>query len=338
MADVRGPAVLVSRLDGRARELVRASKKSSTQTSYAGALRVFNTFWTEVGGGLPPFPLSRQTELRFVSWLSLDHPVRASTAAQYLSAVRSHALLQSAEASEVPVSLAVKGMAQLALGDRSVTLKPTWLASSAVLAASQLLTTLMTPEPSLSDCQALVAVLVGFLFLSRASTICAVRPADFSFSSGSLVLCERYRKSKELPEARALHYVMVPESPAHSISAFLVFLARAHPTMLSQPLVSLHLRSSPAVCIDACIAITSRLIKVSPMTSHSLRRGGAVSMLAVGIPLTKICEWGGWAGPASIQPYIAGRAFTRPSPADVVCFGWMTSQSHPSIGVSSPLV
>ena len=98
----------------------------------------------------------------------------------------------------------------------------------------------------------------------------------------------------------------------------------------------------PATCSlsvsDACITIASRVVSSAPMQSHSLRRGWAVSMLSVGVPLTKICEWGAWAGPASVQPYIVGRAFTRPTPADIICFGWMTSQSHPSIGVSSPLV
>lgn len=343
LEDVRGTAVLVSRLDGRARELLLASKKASTQASYAGALKVFDTFWRKVGGGRSPFPLSAQTELRFVAWLSSDHPVRASTAAQYLSAVRAQAMLQSAEASDAQVSLAVKGMAQMHLSVQRSTVKPTWRASWVILAAHQLILCLMAPEPSLSDCQALVAVLMGFLFLSRASTICASRPGDFAVSGSSLILSEGYRKSKTVPEPRAMQFCLGPDSPAWSISAFVGHLSRSHPAMMLQPLVSMHQRTSPAASIDSCIATTSRLIRhrdpgVQCMTSHSLRRGGAVSMLAVGVPLTKICEWGGWAGEASVRPYIAGRAFTHPAPADMVCFGWMVSLPPQVIRVSSPLV
>ena len=70
---------------------------------------------------------------------------------------------------------------------------------------------------------------------------------------------------------------------------------------------------------------------MTTMPSHSLRRGGAVSMLSVGVPLTRICEWGNWAGEASVRPYITGRAFQQPAPADLICFDWMARTSQPNL-------
>jgi hypothetical protein len=318
----------MSVLDIRARELLVAAKRSSTQTAYAGALRVFDKFWSESETGAPVFPVSNAVELRFVAWLSSSHPVQASTAAQYLSAVRSHGMLCATTVSEAHVSLAVKGLSLLRPSRTKADIKPTFLATSVIAAAHQLIVCLMDPNPNLRDCQSLAAVVVGFLFASRASTLCSIRPVDFSLIGSSLVLCESYRKSKDLMMPRTMQLVMGPGSPAWAISSYVSYVRLHQPGLVEQSLVSLHRHASPAARIDSCLVDVSRLTKslfatTAPCSSHALRRGGAVSMLAVGVPLSKICEWGHWAGEASVRPYIAGRAFQQPTPADRVCFDWM---------------
>lgn len=328
MEALRGPTLLVARLDMRSRELISASKKPSTRVAYDAALRVFQQFWSTLGLDYAPFPLSRETELRFVSWLSHEHPVQSSTVQQYLSAIRSHGELISPTVTIEHVSQAIKGMAQTAASGKASVLAPTWLAAWVVAAGHKLVSLIASAAPSMIDCQSLAAVIIGFLFLSRSSTICEIRPCDFTMVGDSLVLCENYRKSKEVPVPRTLQLVVTPGSPQAALKSYLLFCEARHPLLWSVSVVSLHVNAKPSPRVDACIRFACRQVKlvhpeVEVMSSHSLRRGGAVSMLAVGVPLTMIREWGHWKGESSIRPYIEGRAFQRPTPSDVLCFGWM---------------
>jgi len=315
-------------LDLRARALISASKKPSTRVAYSAALRVFQQFWSSLGSDSSPFPLSHATELRFVSWLSHEHPVQSSTAQQYLSAVRSHAELISPVVTMEHVSHAIKGMAQTASIGKPSVLAPTWLAAWVVTAGHSLVVLISSASPSMIECQSLAAVMIGFLFLSRSSTICEVRPCDFTVMGDTLILCENYRKSKEVPVPRTLQLLVTPGSPQAALKSYLLFCEARHPLLWKQSVVSLHVNAKPSARVDACIRSACRQVKlvhpeVEVMSSHSLRRGGAVSMLAVGVPLTKIMEWGHWKGESSIRPYIEGRAFQQPTPSDVLCFGWM---------------
>jgi len=314
-------------------KLLTAAKRLSTQTAYASALKVFDLFWARAGIGGSPFPLSHATELRFVTWLSVEHPVRSSTAAQYLSAVRSHSMLSSSPVSAEHVSLAVKGMANLEAVCEPKPVKQTWLASYVMGAASKLLVLLAAPSPPLVECQALVASIVGFLFLSRASTVCAIRPVDFSVVGATLLFCERYRKSKQVPSPRTLQLRLDSSSPAWSVVEYCSFLRKHHPDLIEQSIISFFPQAYPAARVDACLGVACRLLGddgpgLHPWSSHALRRGGAVSMLAVGVPLIKICEWGHWSGESSIRPYIVDRAFQCPSPADLVCFEWLVGTNR----------
>jgi len=226
------------------------------------------------------------------------------------------------------VSLAIKGLAQQQGIQAKGVMAPTWLASSVIIAARLLLSALEATTLDLVKCQALVASIVGFLFLSRASTICNILPSDFAVVNRSLLFRESYRKSKLVPVPRVLQFRLEPASPAWAIVVYCEVLKLRRSDLMGQSMVSLYAQVSPAARIEACLTTVAKLVEkdvggVVPTSSHCLRRGGAVSMLAVGVPLTKICEWGHWAGEPSIRTYITGRAFQCPSPADRVCFEWL---------------
>ena len=61
-------------------------------------------------------------------------------------------------------------------------------------------------------------------------------------------------------------------------------------------------------------------------THHALRRGGATSAHAIGVPLETLCFWGGWSfGSDSIYRYID---FSHEaSAADFQFFGWMLARA-----------
>lgn len=331
-------------LDERAQFLMLSAKKETTRTSYLSALKVFDAFWLASGEVGSPFPVSHASELRFVAWLSRDHPVQSSTAAQYLSAVRSHSMVSFAPTSAAHVSLAVKGMALLQSAVKPVGLAPTWPAEAVVVAARLLLSALGKSRPDFMECQALVSSIVGFLFLSRAATLCSVRPSDFTVVNRTLLFCESHRKSKLVPQPRSLQFLLESGSPAWAVAVYGQVVGLKYPDLMDRSLVSLFTQSSPAARVEACLRTVVRLIGdnvtvILPTSSHCLRRGGAVSMLAVGVPLTKICEWGHWAGEPSVRPYVAGRAFQCPSPADKLCFSWLAVANRSLLDESpSPLV
>ncbi len=223
-ADGRAHPSQPDQLQASLDSLLAASQKASTRASYAAAVAMFRKFWSDTRQSGPAFPLHDDSLLMFVAWLDL-RGVKATTAQQYVSAVRHTNALQTGAGADRKLELAFRGMTnKRAESQGTDPLKPAWLPEWTVKAADMLSELLSTPRPSLSDVQALATSILGFLLAQRASSLVALRAQDLTASSTFLQVREQTRKTKG---ATSVHIFEIPveAGSAASMCKFVKFMS-----------------------------------------------------------------------------------------------------------------
>lgn len=174
-------------------------------------------------------------------------------------------------------------------------------------------------QTSSSRVRMLAAVVFGFLFASRATTIVSALAGDLCVRGSSLVFLERKRKMKQ---AQGLRELCVPVACCLA-SALVEFMhwSRFQGVSAQSSLFGLKGRYHGQVITSAL----QHVLGQQRVSSHMLRRGAAVAMLAAKVPMPRILSWGGWATEASVKPYLHGREFVSVSSHDLACFSWMAS-------------
>ena len=179
--------------------------------------------------------------------------------------------------------------------------------------------------------------MLGFLFALRAQTVVSIRLCDVVLRQDHLELREYIRKSRRPQQARTLSINITHCDPAKRLYQYFKGVqARVGTVEQTQPafafVSSLPTTMAPAGCINHAIQEVFSKLNLSSsddmrMTSHSLRRGAAVSMHTLDVPLSRILNWGAWASMISFKPYIQGRVWTQASKEDHICFDHLTRSS-----------
>jgi hypothetical protein len=176
------------------------------------------------------------------------------------------------------------------------------------------------------DTASAAAVVFGFLFLLRASSLASVNMGDVTISHDKLSLNLRKRKSKQSPQAKAMSIPVHRCEPALALSKYLQ-AAFGKVADGDSPFLFDN-NKSPSIVVNEAIQTTYQWLGLpthDAPPSHSLRRGGAVSMFAVGVLSQRILSWGSWESENSLRPYIKDRAWCSATHSDNVCFSWMLS-------------
>ena len=170
------------------------------------------------------------------------------------------------------------------------------------------------------------AVVFGFLFLLRASSLASVTMRDVTVSHDKLSLNLRKRKSKQSPQAKAMTIPLARSELARTLAKYLQAASTKIAAGASPFLFNNH--KSPNIVVNDAIQTTYTWLGLSlhdAPPSHSLRRGGAVSMSAVGVRTERVLSWGSWESETSLRPYIKDRAWCSATHFDNTCFSWMLS-------------
>lgn len=176
--------------------------------------------------------------------------------------------------------------------------------------------------------QACALTIFGFLFAARASTILAVKVDDVKVSDGYVIFTEGKQKSKSIRGTRQLKVPIHSCILADAIAKFVQHCNSKYPSskqLFGEGKLS-EVQAGAAVTKRIHAALKAlRLDHDGAMSSHSLRRGAAVAMNSLNVPVERMLSWGAWASQASLRPYVMDRAWSVASEADRLCFGWMVA-------------
>jgi integrase len=171
------------------------------------------------------------------------------------------------------------------------------------------------------------ATLFGFMFALRASTIIAVRRCDVDLQPTKIVFKEIKRKSHQTQTTRVVELPIDVCQPAKALHKMLSIIFSTWKQPMQASLFSFNSDGTANTQVTEAINIALATIGVDSshlgLTSHSLRRGAAVSMYSLGAPMQRILSWGAWKSQDSVQPYIKDRAWHAKSTSDQLCFAWM---------------
>lgn len=303
--------------------------RPTTRRNYA---RIHSTYVSHCHSlGYQPHPVSWQSLASFAVVLR-DQQLKPQTIRAYISSVLA---VEKLSFRTVPPEL-MEHLTRLFQGidNNSVethgvpALRPAISARDVATIASKILSMRNSRTQSMA-----AAVVLGFLFALRASTIVAIKLADIVVAPESLVLLETTRKSRTPRTTRRLEVPTRLCAPAATLWTYFsqVQSKRARDSWSSVPAFAFV---PPTATTAQAQLVSTAMERVyaelglqmpdSALTSHALRRGAAVSMHAVGVPLPRLLSWGAWQAEASVRPYLQGRAWQPATAYDRMFFQHMT--------------
>ena len=327
-------------LGRRAMDLVAGSMAPSTIATYGANFRKFLRFCEEQS--VDPLRTSETDILRYVAWIGQEGSVAAASLQPYLSAInrflgdhgqepvalgplvaraRQGLKLQQRDQDPQDVRVPLPPQAVCAMLDKA------WHNHSTVGKPASSLT---TPQ-----FRALLAVALGYLCPGRGSTSTALKAGEVMVDSDHITVLHLTVKGREGEPDHTKPMLRIPVAAQPQLAALLQQWQALQDSLwpASDPRRRLWLlpeESSQrwtAATLSAWILQACTLVGCSPppglkWTSHSLRKGAATHMSAVGVPLPTIRFWGGWARDSSVVlHYIDPTAL--PSPAALRLFGWL---------------
>ena len=319
--------------DAERSSILRALSSSNAESGRRAIVAKFGRFWAFCAqSGVSPIPAATDRILAFIQFLHEEGRVSVRSAPQYVSAIttvhRWFALPDFTATTSLTNGLLAAW--RLAVVDE--------VAHDQVLpfpAAS--IFTLMDAAADTTNVQVLRSALVvglDFVFFNRADSAFPITAVDLLIEGTSILFREtRFkRKRAEVLTNRLRRYNAV-RFPA------LLAVLRAYRAARAEFYVDR--RPSPYFWqLDEVSRPTSALVRrifstaastwphlfPAGLTHHALRRGGATSAHAIGIPLETICFWGGWSfGSDAVYKYID---FSHEAtPDDFRAFGWMRDKA-----------
>lgn len=291
-------------LPDEAAELIREAVPDNTARAYQSRWRSFET-WCEEQGRVP-LPATAQTVAAYLTYLAVSKGLKAATASAHLNTIRA---VHRASGQVPPDALAARKIISAAqrreaardgrYGPRkSVPVLATDL--PAVVAACDL----QTPA-GLRD---RAVVLLGFALLARRSELSALNISDVEHIPGEgLEITIRTSKTDQSARGivRRVHYAAAEEvCPVRAVLAWLEYLAGRG--VAAGPLFTridrwwnLGTRLTPhsvgTIISDACSRAGLPARGERRYSGHSVRRGGATSMLRNGADPLNVSRHGRWA-------------------------------------------
>lgn len=333
-------------LGRRALALVAGSLAPSTAGSYGSAFESFLQFCSE--DGLSPFAVGEQHVVRYVAWLGERGQVAAASLQPYLSAINrflaDHCL--PAVALGPLVQRARKGLQLQQVDTRPQPVRvglPPGAVLDCMAAAEQLLPGCAAAAPGrdrLVLFRALLAVVLGYIFPGRGSTSVALKIGEVLVDESNITVLHLKVKGRVGEPDHTKPMLVVPVEAHPRLAALL----RAWRSIQRRQLPGAgagapfwllpgeQASSWTAATLTAWLHQACRAVGCSPppglsFSSHSLRKGAATHMSAVGVSLPIIRFFGGWARDSSVVlDYIDPAAL--PSPAAFELFGWLVGRSH----------
>ena len=161
-------------------------------------------------------------------------------------------------------------------------------------------------------------MVAAFLFTSRSATIDSAQVKNFTVQDDALVFTERFRKSKQAWAERRLEVPVARCGAAAALAAH--FHWRREQGQVEAPVYDGGVKAALTKTVDEF-----NLDDSLRRTTHALRRGAAICMHSLRIEARLILSWGGWAGEASLKPYIEQQVLRTATAADEAVFGWLHS-------------
>lgn len=353
------------RLSLTAVSFLTAALSPGTYQSYGQKLKKFARFCEQHGKSLTA--CTTHDILRYVAWLAHEGQVSADSMQPYLSAINKlyQDLGLPAIASGHLVSNTVKGFLgmQKRLVPRALTRSPIsaqviydMLAPAAFALHSPNLPLLV----KLRAARACLATVLAFVFFARPGAHANLLDADLVITSqpqAGIQLLPRGTKGKGRVPAHRLAPLFVPAevftaprcglAPVDLVALLAEFKQLRDSSFGDKTPV--HMWALPG---EDSVSFSSQhqtawlqhalwLASHSPppgytWTGHSMRKGAASAASAVGVPLPKICHYGGW----SVTSYVVVRDYIDPTypvtPAALFFFSWLTQGTCATVAVPAP--
>ena len=315
-----GVAPSVTSLLAEADVLVQHALRPTTRKNYERVQAIYEQHCASYL--CTPYPVSWQSISSFVVCLSHDN-LKVSTIRSYSSAVvtRNQFLgYKMSDQLQQRVDQLFRGLENQAVEISGPAKVQPAMNSSVIVMISDFLDRQGFSATSVEITSQCAAVVFGYLFALRASTLTAIRLGDVRLRHNVLELNEIKRKSKS---AQTVRTVCIPTDlckPARVLGKYIQW-AQSRNKDTSGSAFGFDMDAPPHKLVGDAIQVAAA--QSEGMTSHSLRRGAAVSMFAVGVPIQRMLSWGAWASEDSVKPYIKDRAWNLATKDDRTCFAWM---------------
>ena len=303
-----------------------SSNAASGRTSVAAK---FCKFWAFcAGSGTPPIPAPAERVLAFVQFLRDEGRVSVRSGPQYVSAITTvHRWFAVPDFSATTTLTKQLFQAwRLAVADdeaRDQVVAFPAASALAVLDASM-------DSLDLPTLRAALVVGLDFAFFNRGDSAFPIAATDL-VEEGCHILFRETRFKRKRADSLVNR---VRRFNAERLPSLLACLRNyralrvAHYTPAEPPPYFWQLRTEGTPSCDLIRQIFAHAATTWPqlfpqgLTHHSLRRGGATSAHAIGVPLETLCFWGGWTfGSEAVFRYID---FSHEATAvDFQWFGWM---------------
>lgn len=284
--------------------------------------------------GLSPLPVQEERLTTFVQWLRNRQEVSVNSAPQYLSAVYSVARWFGSPV-QGTCSDVIQGLMHVwKVADVNLVAKIQALPWPPLL-LFQLQASLV--GASVFDLDVLklrVIVILWFYFIlfSRADSAFGVYRSEVLVENHTVIFIEsrfkRSRVDKLQPRTRRA-YCDQCQSFVEALQHFLLLRDSKWATEIKPSLLLWQLlgeREPSSAILRQFIRAAERfwpvLVPKGLYSGHSMKRGAASAVLAVGVPIERICWWGGWSfSSSSVYEYLD---FSLPMTKEAALFfGWM---------------
>ena len=327
-------------LGQQALSLVAGSLAATTVGTYGSAFQRFLSFCSQQG--LDPFQTQEADVVRYLAWLGQEGTVAAASLQPYLSAINRFL----GDHGKEPVALgplvarARQGLKLQQLDSAPAPVRVPLPAETVTAILEHLWGQrhLFSPAKVSQHAPALraqLAVVMGFIFPGRGSTSTALKAGEVLVDSTHITVLHLKVKGKDGEPDHTKPLLRVPVTAQPQLAALLhlwqqlqaSWWPKGRPHRRFWLLPSDPPTSWTAATLSAWLALACQTVAHQPppglkWTSHSLRKGAATCMNAIGVPLPTIRYWGGWARDSSVvHDYIDPTV--RPSPAAFQLFGWL---------------
>jgi len=282
----------------------------------------YNSMWNMfeewcVREGHQCLPASTATCVLYAANIARRGTVKASSLQPYLSAInRVHRDCLGIEDGPATGGLLIRLRQGLALEQSLAPSNPkyTRMALPADVAYLTVVAGLNMTEPhnrvQAAELRAIIAVVMGFLCMGRASTMVHIGVDDVVWDESQIIIVlehEKGRSNRADPRARTLTFGIDPPRQPLLVLLHKWHLCRVkwgHNKMFFA-LQGECLPVSPHAPMTAWLTQVCNILHEHPppgyvWSSHSLRKGGASAANAIGVPLSTIRHIGGWAVASSV--------------------------------------
>lgn len=303
--DVRQQLLMLLEPTGEHREaflrLVRSSLKDSTWTHYLFVWKRFVVFCQSRRESF--LPASFSSLLAYLSHLLNQDRVHGKSIESHVSAINKiHVLLGfPAPASGALWKVMFKGFVQLTARKGVIATTRIPVPASLVYQLVQgLLRSLAASAISLPLLRRFAAVVHGFIFMERASSVVAVRCCDLEVTDGFVNYVQQFAKGQSQLDEKRVFSVPLAYAPwlGTLITTLLRRMSEAGKSLEALAYFEDGLGTASAWMAEN-LRLAARVCQRSPPVGaswlgHSLRSGGATAAYVAGVPLAAIQLWGGW--------------------------------------------